>query len=220
MIGTREEWLKERLNGIGASEAASIMNLSPYKSNLQLWEEKTGRRVAEDIGDKPYVKFGIEAEKHIRALFALENPQYLVSYEEFKIIRNPDYPFIFATLDGELSEIGSAEPFPNFGRSGVWECKTTEIMRAGQWDEWNGRIPNNYYVQVLHQLLATCYDFAVLTARIRYTDREGNKKSVTQDYTIERSLVLDDLEYLLQEEIKFWDCVKNDRRPNLMLPEI
>lgn len=212
MIETRKEWLKERLNGIGASEAASIVNLSPYKSNLELWEEKTGRRVAEDIGDKPYVKFGTEAEKYIRALFALDNPQYQVGYEEFKIIRNADHPFLFATLDGWLTE--------DNGRMGVWECKTAEILRAGQWENWNNRIPDNYYIQVLHQLLATGYDFAILTARIKYTDRNGNKKAVTQSYTIERSLVLNDLDYLLKEEIKFWERVKNDRRPNLMLPEI
>ena len=212
MIETREQWLKERLNGIGASEAASIVNLSPYKSNLELWEEKTGRRVAEDIGNKPYVKFGTEAEKHIRALFALDNPQYQVGYEEFKIIRNADHPFLFATLDGWLTE--------DNGRMGVWECKTTEILRANQWENWNSRIPDNYYIQVLHQLLATGYDFAILTARIKYTDRNGNKKALTQSYTIERSLVLDDLDYLLKEEIKFWNRVKNDRRPNLMLPDI
>ena len=212
MIETREQWLKERLNGIGASEAASIVNLSPYKSNLELWEEKTGRRIAEDIGDKPYVKFGTEAEKYIRALFALDNPQYQVDYEEFKIIRNADHPFLFATLDGWLTE--------DNGRMGVWECKTTEILRANQWENWNSRIPDNYYIQVLHQLLATGYDFAILTARIKHTDRNGNKKAVTQSYTIERSLVLNDLDYLLKEEIKFWERVKNDRRPNLMLPDI
>lgn len=212
MIENREQWLKERLNGIGASEAASIVNLSPYKSNLELWEEKTGRGIAEDIGDKPYVKFGTEAEKYIRALFALDNPQYQVGYEEFKIIRNPDHPFLFATLDGWLTE--------DNGRMGVWECKTTEILRSRQWDNWDNRIPDNYYIQVLHQLLATGYDFAILTARIKYTDKSGNKKALTQSYTIERSLVLDDLDYLLKEEIKFWDRVKNDRRPNLMLPEI
>lgn len=212
MIETREHWLKERLNGIGASEASSIVNLSPYKSNLELWEEKTGRRIAEDIGDKPYVKFGTEAEKHIRALFALDNPQYQVGYKEFKIIRNPEYPFIFATLDGWLTE--------DNGRIGVWECKTTEILRANQWQEWTNRVPDNYYVQLLHQLLATGYDFSILTARIKYTDRNGNKKALTQSYTIERSLVLDDLDYLLKEEVKFWNRVKNEKRPNLMLPEI
>jgi putative phage-type endonuclease len=209
---SREAWLKERLNGIGASEAAAVIGVSPYISNEELWEIKTGRKIPDDIGDKPYVKFGTEAEKHIRALFALENPQYQVGYEEFKIIRSPDYPFIFATLDGWLTDEHS--------RNGVWECKTTEILRPNQWAEWTDGVPNHYYVQILHQLLATGFDFAVLTARIRYTDRAGAKKSVTQDYHIERQSVTDDLDYLLKEEVKFWELVKADTRPPLMLPQI
>lgn len=212
MAESRGEWLKERRKGIGASDAAAIVNLSPYMSNLALWEIKTGRRQQEDIGNKPYVQFGIKAEEHIRALFALENSQYQVGYEEFRIVANVDYPFVIATLDGWLTE--------DNGRMGVWECKTTEIMRPNQWQEWDNRIPDNYYIQVLHQLLATGYDFAILTARIRYTDKNSKKVSITRDYTIERALVLDDAEYLLKEEIKFWESVKNDRQPNLMLPEI
>ena len=95
MENSRGKWLEERKNGIGASDAAAILGLSPYMNNVGLWELKTGRREQKDIGNKPYVKFGIEAEKHIRALFALDNLQYQVGYEEFRIIRNPEYPFIF-----------------------------------------------------------------------------------------------------------------------------
>ena len=212
MMKTRAEWLKERNKGIGASDAAAIIGLSPYMSNEKLWEIKTGRFVPEDIGDKPYVKYGIEAEKHIRALFALENPQYQVGYEEFRIVRNPQYPFICATLDGWLTE--------QSGRMGVWECKTTEIRKAADWREWTDRVPENYYIQLLHQLLATGYDFAILTARIIYTDRNGNRKTVTQDYCVERADVMEDLEYLLQKEIEFWEYVKADKKPALILPTI
>ena len=145
-------------------------------------------------------------------MFALENPQYQVGYEEFRIVRNPQYPFICATLDGWLTD--------QSGRMGVWECKTTEIRKAADWQEWTGRVPENYYIQLLHQLLATGYDFAILTARIIYTDRNGNRKTITQDYRVERADVLDDLKYLLQKEIEFWECVKTDKRPALILPEI
>lgn len=206
----RDEWLKERLNGIGASEAAAIVGMSPHKTNVQLWEEKTGRRIAEDISNKPYVKFGAEAEAHIRALFALDFPIYKVSYEEFKIIRNPDYPFIFATLDGDLDD--------GF-RKGILEIKTTEILRSNQWKEWDGRIPQNYYIQVCHQLLATGYEFAVLKARIKY-QKNGEVCAAIRHYHIEREEVEEDIRYLLEKEIAFWDCVVNDRRPDLILPAI
>ena len=53
---TREQWLEERKKGIGGSDAATIMGLNPYKTNVDLWEEKTGRKDAEDISDKSYVQ--------------------------------------------------------------------------------------------------------------------------------------------------------------------
>ena len=39
----REEWLKVRKKGIGSSDAAAAIGLNPYKSQLELWMEKTGR---------------------------------------------------------------------------------------------------------------------------------------------------------------------------------
>ena len=208
---TREEWLKERLNGIGASEASSIVNRNPYKTNIQLWEEKTGRRTAEDISGKPCVKYGIDAEEHLRKLFALDFPQYEVGYEEFKIIRNSVYPFIFATLDGWLE--------CEDGRLGILEIKTTEIHNPKVWDKWKDRVPDNYYIQLLHQLLATGYDFAILKAQIKYVSN-GTITLTTRHYTIERSEVQKDIDFLRNAEIDFWDDVKKDRRPNLQLPTI
>jgi putative phage-type endonuclease len=39
----REDWLAMRKGGIGSSDAAAAVGLNPYKSQLKLWLEKTGR---------------------------------------------------------------------------------------------------------------------------------------------------------------------------------
>ena len=39
----RDDWLEVRKGGIGSSDAAAAVGLHPYKSQLQLWMEKTGR---------------------------------------------------------------------------------------------------------------------------------------------------------------------------------
>jgi len=165
------------------------------------------------------VQYGKASEKHLRELFALDFPKYLVDHEEYKIIRNPGYPFIFATLDGELSELDNSAPMQKIVRKGVLEIKTTEIMQPGQWDKWKDQVPDNYYIQVLHQLLATGWDFAVLKAQIKWR-KDGEISLTTRHYHFERSLLTDDLDYLLKEEIKFWESVISDRRPNSILPEI
>ena len=122
---TREDWLEERKKGIGGSDAATILGLNPYKTSIDLWEEKTGRKDAEDISDKPYVKYGTKAEDHLRELFKLDFPQYEVTHQENAIIKHPIYPFLFASLDGQLVD-------KNTGELGILEIKTTNILQSMQ----------------------------------------------------------------------------------------
>jgi len=216
----REKWLMSRRKGIGGSDAAAILGISPYKSNIQLWEEKVGLREPEDIGDKLCVQYGKESEQHLRALFALDYPQYRVDYDEFGLVANcKECPFLFATLDGDISEMDDSKPLGLIKRKGILEVKTTEIMRGGQMAEWKDKIPQNYFIQVLHQFLATGYAFAVVKAQIKL-NFDNNLRLDTRHYHIERSDVLDDLKFLKAAEIKFWHCVETKTRPALILPEI
>lgn len=207
---TEVEWLQARKNGIGASDAACILGLNLWKSNVQLWEEKTGIREAEDISDKAVVTFGKQSEAPIRELFALDYPQYEVRYDEFGMVRNLKYPWLFATLDGELLE---------GNRKGVLEIKTTEIQRSNDWKKWDNQVPQYYYTQVLHQLLATGYDFAILKARIKYR-KDGNLFATVRHYHLEAKDCKEDMAYLLQKEIEFWELVKNKKCPSRILPTI
>ena len=79
-LGSRDEWLQARGKRIGGSEASAVVGLNPYMSNTDLWSIKTGRREAEDISDKPYVRYGHDAEPLLRELFKLDFPDYKVGY--------------------------------------------------------------------------------------------------------------------------------------------
>lgn len=211
---THAEWLQERKNGLGASDAGTIIGVNPWKTNVQLWAEKTGQRQPEDISDKPYVQYGKAAEEHIRAIFELDHPELMVSYESpYKIIRNEDHPWLFCTPDGELVE-------KDTGLVGGLEIKTTEIMNARQWGEWDNRIPDQYYAQVCHQMLAAGWEFVWLRAQIKYTTRDGQKRAETREYRIDKAEVEEDMNALLLEETAFWEQVQNRKCPALKLPEI
>ena len=205
------DWLNGRINGIGGSDASAVVGQNPYKTNIELFEEKTGRRRAEDISEKPYVIYGKKAEEYIRELFKLDYPQYEVKHYEFRILQSIEYPFMQASLDGELLD--------QEGRRGILEIKTTNILHSMQREKWNDRIPQNYYIQVLHYLLVTGYDFVVLRAHL-ISAWDNDVRTQVKHYFIERSEVLEDLEYLKQEEIKFWKYVESGRKPPLVLPEI
>lgn len=207
----RAEWLEARKNRIGGSDAACIVGMNPYRSNVELWEIKTGQVEAEDISDKPYVKYGSEAEQHLRELFKLDFPQYKVSYVEDNMWLNDKYPFAHASLDGWLED--------EQGRKGILEIKTTNILQSMQKEKWKNRIPDNYYCQVLWYLGVTGFDFAILKSQLKY-DYGGDIMLTTKHYRIEREDVEDDIEYLFQKGYEFCDYIKKDIQPPLVLPAI
>lgn len=212
VFNSREEWLKARENHIGGSDAAACVGMSPYKDNVQLWEEKIGLVSPEDISDADYVRYGTEAETHLRALFAMDYPQYRVEYEENNMFTNTEYPWMHASLDGELVEEES-------GRRGILEIKTTTILQGMQWGRWKDRIPDNYFCQVLHYLAVTGYEFAVLKAQLK-SGGADELRIETRHYFIERKDVEEDIRSLVEKERKLWDCVESGRRPDLILPFI
>lgn len=211
-IDNHADWIKARqAQGIGGSEAGAVLGMNKYTSNVELWELKTGRREAPDLSDNAAVQFGKFAEPHLRELFKQDYPEYMVDYHEFWIYTNDKHPHIFATLDGELTA-------PD-GSRGILEIKTTTIQNKSQWDQWDNRLPDSYYTQILHQLAATGWQFAILKAYIRY-HVDGEVRVTIRHYRINRAEVEADIEYLIAEETKFWEQVQRNERPALKLPEI
>ena len=210
--GSREEWLQGRLGRIGGSDAAATVGASPYMTNVQLWEIKTGRRRQNDISENPLVRYGTEAEYHLRELFRLDFPDYEVFYLENNMWSNEKYPFAHASLDGWLKD--------GKGRNGILEIKTATITSAVQRAKWKDQIPQNYYIQVLHYLMVTDCEFAILKAQLK-SEWPGQLPSLrTEHYLIERSEVERDIDYLREAEERFWSYVEKDKRPPLILPEI
>lgn len=208
---SQKEWLAARSGRIGGSDAAAILGLNPYKDNVQLWEEKAGLRQQEDISDKPYVKYGTQAEMHLRGLFRLDFPEYQIFYQEGNMWFNDRFPFAHASLDGWLVD--------QRGRKGILEIKTTNILQSMQKEKWKDRVPDNYYIQLIHYLMVTEFEFAVLKAQLRF-DYGGDIVLNTRHYFIERSEVEADIKYLQNAETTFWKQLQTGHKPALILPDI
>ncbi len=213
-FASREEWLEHRKPFLGGSDASAVIGVNGWKSNVDLFLEKTGQSIPEDISDKPNVQFGINAEPIIRELFKLSYPKYKVEYIENNSWLNDKYPFAAVSHDGWLTEIET-------GRKGIWECKTTEIVSSMSKEQWNGRLPDNYYAQLIHSLMVRedC-EFAHLTALLTFKFDDKEIYQQIKNYHIERADVEDDIKYLAAEEERFWGCVLNGKKPNLILPNI
>jgi putative phage-type endonuclease len=225
----KRQWLEERQKGIGGSEAAAILGMNPYMSNVELWEYKTGRRQRENK-DSAYMEYGRAAERALIELFGLDYPRYkTIMPEAYRLQRNEEYPYILGTVDAELES--------DEGKRGFLEVKTTSILASGQKEQWNERIPQNYYVQCLHYLLVNPeYEYFYLKAQLKSVwkcqrhKHQGCKcqgdeceeiRLTTKHYYYERKDVEEDLKILKEKEIEFWEeNVKKDKRPNLVLPPI
>ena len=209
---TKKEWLQLRIKGIGGSDASSILGLNPYKSNLELWKEKTletSDKKTFNNETKEIIEYGTKAEAPLRDLFNLTYKGVYKAIETQELLQSKEYPFMLASLDGEITELET-------GRKGVYEGKTARLMSGVQFNNWKDKVPDNYYIQVLWYLLVTGYEFAIINAELR-TDFDEEIKYQRKIYRIERKEVLEDIEYLKKEAIKFWDYVERKEEPPLKI---
>lgn len=204
-------WVKFRKSGIGGSDAAAILGRSPFKTNVELWEEKVGLREPEDISDKPNVKYGTEVEAPLLQIFALDFPQYEVTVNKSVVYKRG---FMFCSLDGELKDRLTNE-------LGVYEGKAVEVYGKQAMQKWDKQVPEYYYIQILHQLITTGWAYAWIKAQIKRYGANGEIEHITRHYPFKRADLLQDLKFLYLKEKEFWEkYVLTKKQPPLILPPL
>ena len=101
------------------------------------------------------------------------------------------------------------------GEKWVLEIKTREIKTEEDKEEWEGHIPQNYFLQVMHYL-SVCDDFkgAYLVAKLKWTNFETGlpMKEEIRYYKFEREKYVEDIEKVNKKAIDF---VLNHLRPRI-----
>lgn len=202
--GTREEWLQWRQNGVGSSDVPVVMGVSRFKTYNQLLAEKINPVAGEDQSNAFIKDRGNKIEIAVRKLYE-EKMNMLFPAMSCQSI---EYPFSLATLDGieeghnlfiEIKLLSSVKP---------GTIKETEGMK-----KWNaakdGRIPEDYYPQIQHQLSVTGVPACVFL---------GLKETRGKPYSMEDIVevtVLPDEQYIkaMNDRIQaFWDKVLQGRQ--------
>lgn len=208
-FSNREEWLAGRTNGIGASEAAAAIGMSPFESQYELWQRKTGQRPAKDLSGNAAVEYGNRLEPCLRSMFQAEHPELTVEYHQFDVLYQSERPWMTATLDGELTGVEGAR--------GVLEIKTAQISKAVQWEKWKDRVPDQYFIQVLWQMLVTGWDYVYLYAKL--VKLNGDSELRTYYFSAEEHK--EDMAWLLSQATKFWnEYVLQRKTPPNVLPSL
>lgn len=203
----REEWLAHRMR-IGGSEIAAVIGQSPFMSNVELWELKTGKRKPKDLSGNENVKYGVSLEGALRGLFQAEHPEMQVEYYPYDILYQDDIPYIGCTLDGELTETAT-------GKKGILEIKTSQMVSKVAGLKWDGQVPMNYYCQCLAQLIATGWDFVCLYAQLKRLDGD----SAIRLYRFDREDCQADMCWIKSEAERFWhDNIIGGNKPATILP--
>jgi len=180
-------WLEERRKGIGGSDVAAIMGLSPWKTAYQVYREK--RKEVEDWGGNSLTDWGKRMEPAIRQWYSDETGRDVRLPD--KIMHHPQHPFMLASLDG----------FTDDGR--VVEIKTA---RSGKdWGEpGTNQIPDYYAVQVHHYMTITGFQVADIPVSIA-----GSSPSL---YIVEADKEISEM--IIEACAKFWERVQSGNPPD------
>lgn len=138
---------EQRKHSIGASEVASVLGISPYRSAYEMWMEKTGK-VAPWPGNTA-TQLGKQVEP-----FLLDRAEEKYGQISRNVrLASPNGAPLSATLDGLV--VDSHHPI---------ECKTAGLLggfATGDWGKaFTDQIPDYYLVQVQAQLYCSGADLA------------------------------------------------------------
>jgi predicted phage-related endonuclease len=212
-ISDERTWKLERMKHLQASEAAPAINRSPWGNPDLIFDYKTGLRIAPDIGSRPSVKYGKDVEKYIRGIVQLDFPDVVISYHQYDILEctEPGYEFMGATLDGEIQ--GGDRGF------GILEIKSGSFRSAYDLKKWDNQIPEQYYIQILHQLAVVDEaQYALVAARLKrdpFKDTDNGLPEIVWRYYrfVRNESLSEDITWLMGMEKDFWKCVKEGHRP-------
>lgn len=185
-------WLEQRRQGIGGSDVAAIMGLSPWKSPLEVWLEKTGRASAPDLSEREAIAMGTELEGDVIEMYKRRHPGCKARRVN-AVLSAKERPWAQASLDGITydQELGW----------GVLEIKT-----GSRNSEWAEGVPLHYLTQVTHYLSVTGYKFADVAALI------GDYGLHYHEYRVMRDE--EDVYEVADNVDIFWaDYVQKDRMP-------
>ncbi len=191
----REDWLAVRKQGIGSSDAAAAVGLNPYKSQLELWLEKTGRDgnlpKSDPQDEESPAYWGNLLEPIVAAHYTKRTGNRVRRINAVLQHPDPDKAWMLANIDREVTGASEVQ---------ILECKTAGINGARLWKEG---VPEYVQLQVQHQLAVTgkaAADVAVLLG--------GQHLEI---HCIERDEAL--IARLVQLEKQFWDYVETDTPP-------
>lgn len=183
---SREQWLAFRRLGIGGSDVAAIMGISPFVTSRDLYYDKIGVTPMIEEPEANWVakEFGHRLEDLVAEIFSKKT-----GLEVFPVrimFRHPLYPFMLADIDFFVR-------MPD-GSFAILECKTCNYNAKEKWDD--GKIPEHYVYQVRHYMSVVNISHAFIACLWGNNENDFVYRSLERDLMEEQDII--------EQEGYFW----------------
>lgn len=147
---TEEQWLDYRRLGIGGSDAAAVLGISPFRTARDLYYDKLNiASVVDDDGNWVAMKMGHLLEDLVAEIFSRKTGFKV--YQVKKMFQHPQYPYMLADVDYFIELPG--------GGTAILEIKTTNYNAKGNWwKDGEEIVPDYYEAQGRHYMAVTNLD--------------------------------------------------------------
>jgi putative phage-type endonuclease len=141
---TEQEWLAYRRQGIGGSDVAAILGISPFRTARDLYDDKLNIASAvDDTGNWVALEMGHLLEPLVAQIFTKKTG--LEVFQIKKMFQHPQYPFMLADVDYFVR-------LPN-GEIALLEIKTTNYNAKDHWwKDGEECVPVYYETQGRHYM--------------------------------------------------------------------
>jgi putative phage-type endonuclease len=196
------DFTQDRTKYLGGSDIGALLGLSPFKSPLVVWMEKTGKEVK--AVDSLPLRFGSFVEEFVANEYA-KATGFALRHDE-SIYTHPIHSFMSAHVDRFVHTDGLDQ-----AATKILECKTANPFSRAQWGELGSdQVPMSYLCQCVWYMAITGITKTDLAVLFGNTD--------FRIYTILRDPELENL--VLEKAHHFWhEHVLKDLPPPVQSPE-
>lgn len=178
---SEEQWLGYRRKGIGGSDAAAVLGISPFRTARDLYYDKLNiAAVVEDDENWVAKKMGHLLEDLVAEIF--ERKTGFKVYQIKKMFQHPLYPYMLADVDYFIELPG--------GQTAILEIKTTNYNAKDHW--WkDGKeiVPVYYEAQGRHYMAVMNVDEVYFCCLYGNNEDEAIIRRLKRDDTYESELI-------------------------------
>jgi putative phage-type endonuclease len=186
----RASWLLARRSGLGSSDAAAILGLSPFVTPLAVYADKLG--LSEEMPDNERLEWGRRLEPVVAEKYSEVTERTLAPYVPFAVFRHATIAFLLATPDRQV-----VAPSPD----GLLEVKTTGVT-----GEWGDEPPLYVLIQFQHQLAVTGLSWGSIAVLI------GGQRFFWYDVPRDDRFIA----LLIEREALFWERLQRLEPPAVL----